>query len=134
MFHFLSNVNMQAESHVAIFHPRVAFYRIAPCLNTFKYGTRLVQAFGSQPLHHKYATTLPQTRNLFLLNSSKFVSAVSATLEISATRNMKSRLAIKFSTPPLLWYILMQFIKISWQDVICLRIDILIFYWYLGEQ
>ena len=58
-------------------------------LNTFKYGTKLVQAFGFQPLRHEYA-----------IFSFEFIKVCLRCLqEISVTGNMKLRLAIKFLIP-----------------------------------
>ena len=62
-------------------------------LDTFKYGTKLVYAFGFQPLRHEYA-----------IFSFEFIKDCLCRLrENSATRNIKSRLAIKFPTPYEWW-------------------------------
>ena len=62
-------------------------------LDTFKYGTKLVYAFGFQPLRHEYA-----------IFSFEFIKDCLCRLrENSATRNIKSRLAIKLSTPYECW-------------------------------
>ena len=64
-------------------------------LNTFKYTAKLVQTFTLQPVGYK--------SNIF---SFEIISWLRHDLSdhmtprgISATRNMKSRLAIKFPTP-----------------------------------
>ena len=76
---------LHATSH--LFHKIKIKYKSS--LNTFKYGTKLVQAFGVQPLCHEYAIV-----------SFEFIKVYLRRLwEISVTRNIKSRLAIKFPTP-----------------------------------
>ena len=61
-------------------------YKHKSFLNTFKYGTQLVKAFGFQPNRLKYA-----------IFSFEFIKVWR--LRHGLTRNMTSRLAIKFPTP-----------------------------------
>ena len=62
-------------------------------LNIFKYGAKLVSAFGFQPLCHEYAIF-----SFELINN-----CLRRLREISVTRNTKSRPVIKLPTPYECW-------------------------------
>ena len=65
------------------------YYKYKSFLYTFKYGTQLVQAFGFQPIRHKYAIFSFEFIKVWRLHR----------LRHDLSRNMTPRLAIKFLTP-----------------------------------
>ena len=68
------------------------YYKYKSVLNTFKYGTQLVQVFGFQPIHHKY--TIFEFIKVWRLRR----------LRHDLSRNMTLRPAIKFPNPPFNWW------------------------------
>ena len=69
-------------------------------LNTFKYGTQLVSAFGLQPIRHEYAIFSFEFVKVCL---HRLRHDLSTHVESARHRNMKSRLAIKLPTPYEWW-------------------------------
>ena len=69
------------------------YYKYKSFLNTFKYGTQLVKVFGFQPIRHKYAIFSFEFIKVWRLRG----------LRHDLSRNMTSRLAIKFPTPYEWW-------------------------------